>query len=135
MDGKYVSGNLKSGNENVDIKGKKIESVPNVISRTGATFQIKKISFSTLLSHTASSFADPLNTVAPNATGTIGLVPAYTLLDINSTLNVNRNIKLKASINNLTDKQYFTKRPLFYPGPGIWPSDGRSITFSVIFKI
>ena len=135
MDGKYISGNLKSGNENIDIKGKKIESVPNVISRTGATLQVKKISFSTLLSHTASSFADPFNTVAPNTTGTIGLVPAYTLLDINSTLNVNRNIKLKASINNLTDKQYFTKRPLFYPGPGIWPSDGRSVTFSIIFKI
>jgi Fe(3+) dicitrate transport protein len=38
------------------------------------------------------------------------------------------------NINNVTNKQYFTKRPSFYPGPGIWSSDGRSLVVSVGFK-
>jgi Fe(3+) dicitrate transport protein len=38
---------------------------------------------------------------------------------------------LRLSANNLTDESYFTKRPEFYPGPGVWPSDGRSYNASV----
>ena len=29
----------------------------------------------------------------------------------------------------------FTKGSTFYPGPGIWPSDGRGFTFTVGIKI
>lgn len=40
------------------------------------------------------------------------------------------NVKL--ALNNLFDKQYFTERPPFFPGPGgLYPSDGRSLIFSV----
>jgi len=42
---------------------------------------------------------------------------------------------LKAGINNLADNQYFTKRPLFYPGPGVWSSDGRSFVVSLGVKM
>jgi outer membrane receptor protein involved in Fe transport len=35
----------------------------------------------------------------------------------------------------ILDKQYFTKRPQFYPGPGIWPSDGRTFSGTVTIKI
>jgi len=34
-------------------------------------------------------------------------------------------------VNNITDEQYFTKRPTGYPGGGVWPSDGRSVTATV----
>jgi Fe(3+) dicitrate transport protein len=36
-------------------------------------------------------------------------------------------MRVRAAVNNLFDLQYFTKRPQFYPGPGIWPSDGRAL--------
>jgi hypothetical protein len=41
------------------------------------------------------------------------------------------HFNLRFGLNNLTDKQYFTKRPLFYPGPGVWSSDGRGFVFGI----
>ncbi len=135
MDGKYTSGTLKSGNTNINIEGNKIESVPTVISRNGLSLQYRKLSFSALYSYTSENYADVLNTKTPIANGAVGLVPAYGLLDINGSLKISNQLTIKASLNNLTDNQYFTKRPLFYPGPGIWPSDGRNGTISFIVNL
>jgi Fe(3+) dicitrate transport protein len=135
MDGKYTSGSVKSGNTNVSIIGNKIESVPEIISRNGITYQYKKWSFTSLYSYTSESYADALNTIKSSSTGAVGLVPAYGIWDLNFTCKVSKFITLKGSLNNVTDKHYFTKRPLFYPGVGIWPSDGRNVILSMIVKI
>jgi Fe(3+) dicitrate transport protein len=135
MDGRYTSGTLRSGSSNQPIKGNKIESTPLFISRNGLTIQWKFLSTTLLVSHTSNSFADPLNTVLPNSTGTVGIVPGYTLTDINTSIQLTDLIEIKAGINNLANKQYFTKRPSFYPGPGIWPSDGRNGYFSFILRL
>lgn len=135
MDGKYTSGIIKSGNSNIDIDGNNIESVPAIISRNGLTIQYKKLSFSALYSYTSETYADALNTYTPSTNGAVGLVPSYGLLDINGSLKVSNQLTIKASVNNLTDNQYFTKRPLFYPGVGIWPSDGRNGSISFIVKL
>ncbi|RYZ48753.1 MAG: TonB-dependent receptor, partial [Sphingobacteriales bacterium] len=50
MDARYVSGQLKSGNNNIDLKGKKVESAPGLISRSGITFRYTKLSISALYS-------------------------------------------------------------------------------------
>lgn len=123
-----------NGRENQSIKGKKVEAVPEWISRNGLNVKYKSLSASLLYSYTAQSFADPLNTVTPSATGAVGLVPAYGLLDLNTTYRI-RNLVIRFNVNNLLDKHYFTKRPTFYPGPGIWPSDGRSVVLTVGIKL
>lgn len=131
---RYTSGMVKSGNANVNIEGNKVESAPDLISRNGVSLRYKKFSISALYSYTSSSFADPLNTVKPAATtGAVGLVPAYNILDLNAGYRFSRNLELKVNVNNATNNQYFTKRPTFYPGPGVWPSEGRncSATLSV----
>ena len=135
FDGRYQDAQVKVGNENRSVKGNQIESVPNVISRNGVSFKFKKLSVSTLFSYTSKTYADALNTEIPSANGAIGLVPAYTLLDINATYRVYENVTMRLSINNLTDKKYFTKRPTFYPGPGIWSSDGRSMNVTMAIKL
>ncbi|MCC6816345.1 MAG: TonB-dependent receptor [Saprospiraceae bacterium] len=135
MNGRYTSGNLKSGNQNIELKGNKIETVPDLISRNGVTYSFKGFSLSALLSYVSQSYADALNTEKPNAAGSVGLVPAYTIVDLNSTFRFSNHIEIRASLNNVLDRQYFTKRPSFYPGPGIWTSDGRSMTASLIFRI
>jgi Fe(3+) dicitrate transport protein len=61
-------------------------------------------------------------------------VPAYGLLDLNTTYRY-RSVTVRFNINNLTNRQYFTKRPTLYPGAGVWPSDGRSVTLSVGVRI
>ncbi|MFN0174567.1 MAG: TonB-dependent receptor family protein [Saprospiraceae bacterium] len=132
---KYLGDSIRiNGKENRSIKGKKVESVPEWISRNGLNIRYKKLSASLLYSYTAMSFADPLNTIEPSATGAVGLVPAYGLLDFNASFRY-RNFILRFNVNNLLDEKYFTKRPTFYPGAGVWPSDGRSVVVTVGVKI
>jgi len=38
-------------------------------------------------------------------------------------------------MNNVADKQYFTKRPMFYPGPGIWSFDGRNGSVTIAMNL
>jgi Fe(3+) dicitrate transport protein len=131
----YLGDSIRiNGKENRSIKGNKVESVPEIISRNGLNIRYKGISASLLYSYTAESFADPLNTVEPSANGSVGIVPAYGLLDLNTSFRI-RNVIVRFNVNNLLNHQYFTKRPTFYPGAGIWPSDGRSLVVTVGLKI
>ena len=134
MNGRYTDAQIRSGDVNVDVSGNKLESVPEVITRNGLSLKTKRASLSFLFSYVSESYADALNTVEPTANGAVGVVPAYGLFDINSTFLILDQITLRVNVNNVTNKQYFTKRPSFYPGPGIWSSDGRSLVVSVGFK-
>ncbi|MBL0740665.1 TonB-dependent receptor family protein [Chryseolinea lacunae] len=135
MRSRYTSASVRAGEQNVDVSGNKVESVPDVITRNGMTVRVGMASISLLYSFTGETYADPLNTEKPGATGAVGLVPSYGLLDINASLRISDMIKIRLNLNNATNEQYFTKRPTFYPGPGVWPSDGRSFTASIGFKI
>lgn len=136
MRARYVSGMGKTAaNQNVDVKGNAIESAPDLISRNGFTVRRKGASITVLYSYTSATYADALNTVLPNATGAVGKVPAYALADLMSTYRISKEIELRVNINNLMNKQYFTKRPLFYPGPGVWPSDGRTFNLTISVKL
>lgn len=136
MHARYTSGSLKSGNSNVALDGNHVEAAPDFISRNGFSLRYRKASFSVLYSYTAKSFADPLNTVTPPAaTGAVGVVPGYGLLDMNVSFRITPQFEIRCSGNNLANKQYFTKRPLFYPGPGIWSSDGRSANITLMFRL
>ena len=133
---RYTHAVVKSGTVNRDIRGNKVESAPDLITRNGATFKMSRFSITALFSYTAATYADALNTVQPAAgTGAVGLVPAYCLLDMNVGLRLSKMLELKLNASNITNRQYFTKRPSFYPGPGIWPSDGRNFSASVGIKL
>ena len=133
---RYTSGNVKAGNVNSNINGNKVESSPDFITRNGATIRYKILSYSVLYSYTGATFADALNTVAPlKTTGAVGLVPAYGIVDMNVSVRFSKSIELKANINNVTNKQYFTKRPTFYPGPGVWSSDGRNVSVTLMLRM
>ena len=135
FDAQYVKGNAVVNNENTSVAGNKVEGVPTWISRNGVQFLYKKLSVTCQYSYVSANFANPLNTEAPSANGTIGKVPGYGLLDLNATLHISSNYTLRAGVNNVTDKQYFTKRPTLYPGAGVWSSDGRSFGVSFGIKI
>lgn len=135
MDARYKDAAIRSGSENADVSGNKVESTPNWISRNGLTLKYWKLSFTAQYSYVSDSYADALNTVEPNATASAGLVPSYGLLDLGISGQITNKIVLRINLNNATNKQYFAKRPQFYPGPGVWSSDGRGFSVSLGIKL
>jgi Fe(3+) dicitrate transport protein len=130
FDARYLNGKLREGNENQSLKGNRLETVPEWISRNGIQFNYKLFTAVFQHSYVAESFSDAVNTVQPSANGAKGKVPAYTILDLNMSYRFSAHYLLKFGINNLANRQYFTKRPAGYPGQGVWSSDGRSLVVS-----
>ena len=135
MNAKYITGQVSTGTTNKSIVGNKVEAVPQWISRNGLDILYKGFSCTILYSYTASTFSDALNTVTPPASGAKGFTPSYSIWDFNASLRTKSFLTIRAGINNIFNKQYFTKRPTFYPGPGIWSSDGRNVYVTLGIKI
>ncbi|MBC7903476.1 MAG: TonB-dependent receptor [Gemmatimonadaceae bacterium] len=135
MDAVFTDGQLSTGTENKSIRGNKVESVPHWISRNGVDIVYQGFSCTILYSYTGKSFSDALNTVDPPTTGAKGITPGYGVWDFNASVPVNGFINVRAGVGNIFDLKYFTKRPVMYPGPGIWTSDGRNFYVTVGLKI
>ncbi len=135
MESKYVDATIRNGFQNIDVSGNYVESTPRWMSRNGLKFYGDKWKFGLLYSYVDESFADALNTVTPTRNAAAGLVPSYGLWDINGEWQIIPEISISANISNVLDKSYFTKRPQLYPGPGVWPSDGRSFLLTLKFSL
>lgn len=115
------------------VKGKQVEFVPDLNLKTGTSLSYKRFKTSLQYSYLSEQFTDATNAVNTDATGIVGVIPAYYIMDLSASYEY-KFLKFEASVNNLTDNMYFTRRATGYPGPGILPSDGRSIFFTVQFK-
>lgn len=131
---RYTNGTVAVASENVDIKGKKGENIPQWISRNGISASYRKLSATLQLSYVSDSYSDALNTES-SANGVNGVVPSYLITDFNLTYRFLGRYNVKFSVGNLTNKHYYTRRATGYPGPGILPSDGRSFLVSFGAKI
>ena len=107
-----------------EYKGNQVEYAPKLINRVGVTYSKNWFSSSAQFSHQSKAFGDAANTVR-SSNPIVGQMPAYSVMDWSMTARW-KQMELKAGINNLTDKRYFTQRTDEYPGPGIIPSIGRS---------
>jgi len=131
MGARYQQATSPIGQANLAVDGNRVQSVPGLISRSALTLAGGPASLTLLYSYTAETYADALNTRTPSANGAVGLVPSSGIFDLSGSWRFNSHLGLNVSINNLGDRRYFTKQPEFYPGPGVWPSDGRSVVASL----
>lgn len=120
--------------ETLNLKGNWVENAPRHILRAGMGFQLKSrsnparnILNQIQWSYVSGCYSDANNTLIPLINGINGYIPEYHIFDWNTTLSVNQKVQIKFSINNLLNRSYFTRRSGGYPGPGLLPSDGRSI--------
>ena len=135
INARYTKKTVIMGAGNEDIKGNWVEAAPHFISRNGIQLAYKKFSTTIQYSFTGKAYADALNTEQPNASGTLGVVPSYSLVDWNFTYYFGKHFNVKLLMNNILDKHYFTERPWFFPGPGgLYPADGRTLILSVGVK-
>lgn len=135
MDAKYITGQVLNGTSNKSIAGNKVEAVSDWTSRNGFDVLYKGFTCTILYNYTSASYSDALNTIEPPASGARGITPAYSVWDFNATLKGNSFFSIRAGLNNIFNKQYFTKRPTMYPGPGIWSSDGRNVYATVSIEL
>ncbi|WP_378183759.1 TonB-dependent receptor domain-containing protein [Aquimarina sp. SS2-1] len=112
---------------------REVEFVPNVNVKTGVKFGWKNLLGSLQYSYLSDQFSDAENSVTPSASGIIGVIPAYSILDLSLSYTY-KMFKLETGINNLLDESYFTQRASGYPGPGIIPSDPLTWYATLQFK-
>ncbi len=102
--------------------------------RTGITGGFGNFLLTAQVSYVDKTYSDANNTVKPAANGQTGIIPSYSVTDITGNYKFTKNFNIKAGINNLFDKRYFTRRAGGYPGPGALPADGRNFFISVAAK-
>ena len=127
-DGSVVTGS-GSGTVNTSSVGNRVDGAPDWIVRSGATLTRSGVSLTVQHNRVSSSFADALNATT-SVNGATGLVPGYTVLDF-SVGYERAPFSVRAGVNNFTNTIYFTRRTTQYPGPGIIPSDGRTVFFTL----
>jgi len=115
-DAKYTSG---------EFDGNRVETAAKYINRVGVTWYDTRLSATFQVSNVGDAYGDATNATLSNEPAA-GHIPAYTVLDLSTTYKIKR-FAIKAGINNIADKAYFTMRTDEYPGPGIIPSTGRSV--------
>lgn len=118
----------------VGVKGKKVEFVPNVNTKFGVRGGYKKLKASFQFNYMSYQYSDATNTIDGGFSAVLGLIPSYTVMDFSTSYEFKR-YKIEGSINNLGNTMYFTRRATGYPGPGILPSDGRSLYLTLQVKI
>ena len=133
IDANYVKWNNPSLNldPTKSIEDKRVENAPQFINRFGATYYLKGFSATFQLNSIGDVFTDAANTEIPNASGTIGKLSGYEIMDASLSYRFMERYNFKAGVNNITDEKYATRRAGGYPGPGIMPGNGRTIFVSI----
>jgi Fe(3+) dicitrate transport protein len=115
-----------------EFKGNRVETAAKYINRIGVTYHDNRLSATFEMSNNGDAYGDATN--AKISTDPVaGYIPAYTVFDASLTYRLNK-LSLKAGMNNIADKKYFTLRADEYPGPGIIPSIGRNFYLGISAK-
>lgn len=117
-----------------NIEGKRVEYVPAVNWKSGIHSGYKDLKITLQLSALSDQFADATNTASGGYSAVNGIIPAYRVADFSASYSW-RKLSIEASINNLFDAAYFTRRATGYPGPGILPGDGRGFYLTAGIKL
>lgn len=98
------------GTSSLGRDGNRIPYTPKLTSNLGVSFE--KNGFNTLvnLNYVSTQYADSANTVAQNAIGTLGEVPAFTTVNWSANYAINKDWKMFGVINNVFNKRYISSR-------------------------
>ncbi|MBK8658710.1 MAG: TonB-dependent receptor [Bacteroidetes bacterium] len=110
-----------------NVVGNQLEFAPQITLRSGITYRYKKFSTTIQGAFTSKQFTDATN-AAFTPTAVNGVISAYHVLDWSAKYAI-KCVQLSAGVNNFTNNQYFTRRAISYPGPGVIPAE--PLTFYV----
>lgn len=118
-----------------NVKGKEVEFIPALNIKTGTQLAYKQLKASIQYSYLSSQYTDAQNSTDADPTATVGVLPAYAVMDLSLSYQVKKWLRLEGSINNVRNKIYATRRASGYPGPGLLPADGRSFFLTAAVKL
>jgi Fe(3+) dicitrate transport protein len=120
--------------EAAGVTGNRVEFIPIVNWKTGLNFGLKNFQGSVQITYLSEQFTDAQNSRIPeegdNRSGVVGEIPAYKVWDV-SLAYTRKYFKIESGVNNLFNEWYFTRRATGYPGPGIIPSEPRTVYFTL----
>lgn len=112
---------------------KRVENVPTWNYKSGVSLEVLSFAAGIQYNYVSQYFTDASNAeFFPDAT--MGIIPSYTVVDLTAKYTWKR-LTLEGSINNLTDRIYFTRRATGYPGPGIIPAERRMYYMALQIRI
>ena len=121
---------LKS--EESAVEGNQVELVPPFSIRPGVSFIFDQFKMTYQYAYVQQHYTDASNAEL-TASAVEGIIPSYQVMDLSMSYRY-KKAKLEASVNNLTNNTYFTRRASGYPGPGIIPAEGRSFFIALELK-
>jgi Fe(3+) dicitrate transport protein len=117
-----------------NVEGKKVEFIPFINWKSGLNFGAGNFQGSLQWTYLSAQFTDAENSAIPessdNRNGVIGEIPSYQIWDLSMAYSY-KHVRLESGINNLFNTSYYTRRATGYPGPGIIPSDPRTVYFTL----
>ncbi len=119
--------------QNTAIAGKLVENVPPLMFRCGTGFGNSRFNVGIQYEYQSKSYSDATN-AEETPTAVDGAIPAFSVVDLSVKYNW-RMFTIFSGINNVFDKNYFTRRADGYPGPGIIPSDKINFYLTLQFKL
>jgi Fe(3+) dicitrate transport protein len=133
MDARYTRWNNPeiADNPEKSIENKHVEYAPKHTWRTGLSYNHKALSANVQWSFVDDVYTDAANTELASANGQSGKLSAYNLWDCSVKYAFAKQLFLQASVNNLLNTHYATRRSGGYPGPGLLPGTGRSLTVTL----
>ncbi len=124
--------------EENNVLGKRVEFIPEINMKLGVDVSYRRYALSLQGTYLSEQYTDVENSARPRAgdirEGIIGPIPAYSIWDLNLSYRAPR-FELGASLNNIFNAIYFTRRATGYPGPGIISSDPRSFSLFAVFRL
>jgi Fe(3+) dicitrate transport protein len=116
------------------VKGNRVEFVPDLNLKTGIRLGYRELKASFQYTYLSEQYTDATNASTGGPSAVVGLISSYAIIDF-SLSYAYKKFRLEGSINNLANRMYFTRRATGYPGPGILPSDGRSVYLTLQVKL
>lgn len=115
------------------LNGNQVEYVPTWNLKTGVQFKWNKFSSSLQYAYLTQQFADASN-AEQTSNAVSGIIPAYSVMDLSLDYRIHK-FQISTGINNLLNELYFTRRAEGYPGPGILPSDPRTVYIGIQYTL
>lgn len=133
MDARYTRWNNPdiANNPEKSIEDKHVEYAPKHTWRTGLSYGRKALSANVQWSFVDEVYTDAANTELPSANGQVGKLNGYNVWDCSVKYAFTKQLFLQVAVNNVLNTQYATRRSGGYPGPGLLPGTGRTLTVTL----